>query len=84
MNPSGILRDAEQNKIKNKQTKNPEGYGFPLEDTQPDHAISGAVTSTKLTLCCVYLRRKMNKKKEKCKTNYSTFEFLTFWLSYCR
>jgi len=37
-----------------------------LEETQPDHAINGAVTSTKLPLCCVNLEKKNNNKKEKC------------------
>jgi len=85
MNPSEILRDVELNKYKTK----PKGHGSKWQKMRTDHAISSAVTSTKLLLCCIIQNRKLRRTTTKMRNallffeNLSTFEFLSFWLSYC-
>jgi len=53
---SGILY------IKKSKTKQNKTGGSSKEVTWPDHAISNAVTSTKLLLCCINLKKKKKKK----------------------
>jgi len=46
-----------------------------------NHAISSAVTATKLLLCCVNMQMKNNSnKKEKCVVKKKNWTFFNFWL----
>jgi len=74
------------NKTKQKKTTT-KGHGSTLEEMRPNHAISSAVTSTKLPLCRVILKRRRRTTTTKMRNvvffeNSSTLEFLSFWLSY--
>jgi len=69
----------------------PKGDGSTLEETWPDHTISSAVTATKLLLrmytASSWREEEEDEEQQKGEMqfflNSSTFEFLTFQLSYC-
>jgi len=67
--------------------KTPKGHGSTLEEMQLDDAIGSDVTAaTKLSLHYVVIQKRLREEQQKaemrCFENYSTFEFLTFWLSF--